>query len=367
MEKQKTLPDPLPLYITFNQTFTLIAVGTETGFSIYDTYPLKLTYTHFLIGGIRLIDLISLNDIICLVGGGKKPAFPRNTLIIWNMTTESVEKELILEEEIENVKMKHNKIYIVTQSKIYIYEFDNNEQCQTIITYANPRGIFAYAMDANKYIIAYPAENKPGSVTIKYTNENVVHSGFEVCGINERTINAHEGTIFCLAMNEDGSLLATASKKGTLIRIFSTKDGNKIQEVRRGSDQCEINCIVFHSENKYLACYSDKGTFHLFKLNYSNDTSSIKNKRSFLGKFTEIVGIKHDYLSSEWSFAQFLVPESSKKAICAFGPANTVIIVTEEGIYYQVEYEYDVTEKVQCNKILNVRLSDVKEEGEDDW
>ena len=362
MEKQKTLLENQPLYMTFNQTFTLIAVGTETGFSIYDTYPLKLTYTHSLDGGIKIIELIDLNNIICLVGGGKKPAFPRKKLIIWSTLTGEIEKELVLEEEIENVKMKQNTIYVISQWRIYVYEFGNNEKCQIITTYPNPRGIIGYAMDVNVHIIAYPTENKPGSVTIKDLNEDVVRYGFEM---SDKIINAHEGTIFCLAMNVDGSLLATASKKGTLIRIFSTKDGSKIQEVRRGSDQCEINCIVFHSENKFLACYSDKGTFHLFKLNYTNDTSSIKNKKSIFSKFTGMVGIKYDYLSSEWSFAQFLVPESSKTAICAFGPANTVIIVTEEGIYYQVEY--DVTENVQCTKIYNKRLCDIKDESEDDW
>jgi hypothetical protein len=31
-------------------------------------------------------------------------------------------------------------------------------------------------------------------------------------------------------------LIATTSEKGTLIRIWSTKDGTKIKEVRRGAD-----------------------------------------------------------------------------------------------------------------------------------
>ena len=352
MERQRPVLEQSPLCITFNQTFTLIAVGTETGFSVYNTYPLSQVYTHTLNGGIKLIDLINLSGIICLV-----PAFPSNSLILWNTLAEEVEKELILGEEIKNIKMKQHKLYIITQSKIYVYEFGNNTQCQIIATHPNPKGIIGYAMDADKHIIAYPTENKPGWVTIKYLNEDILNCGFEV---PDRNISAHEGSIFCLAMNADGSLLATASEKGTLIRVFSTADGKKIQEVRRGIDQCEINCIVFHSENKYLACYSDKGTLHLFKLNYSNDLSSVKNKKSIFSKFTEIVRIKNDYVDSERSFAQFVVPEPSKRAICAFGPSNTIIIVTEEGIYYQVEYEYDATKNVQCKKTHQARLRDIK-------
>ena len=48
-----------------------------------------------------------------------------------------------------------------------------------------------------------------------------------------------------MALNSDGSLLATASDKGTLIRIHNTLDGALVQEVRRGSDKAEIYSIAF--------------------------------------------------------------------------------------------------------------------------
>jgi len=48
-----------------------------------------------------------------------------------------------------------------------------------------------------------------------------------------------------MALNFSGSLLATASDKGTLIRIFSTEDGTPLQEVRRGTDKAEIFSLTF--------------------------------------------------------------------------------------------------------------------------
>jgi hypothetical protein len=32
------------LYMTFNQDQTCIVIGTETGFKVYDTIPIKLRY-----------------------------------------------------------------------------------------------------------------------------------------------------------------------------------------------------------------------------------------------------------------------------------------------------------------------------------
>ncbi|KVH96650.1 WD40 repeat-containing protein [Cynara cardunculus var. scolymus] len=43
-------------------------------------------------------------------------------------------------------------------------------------------------------------------------------------------IVAHDSRIVCLALTHDGRLLATASSKGTLIRIFNILDGSFFQD-----------------------------------------------------------------------------------------------------------------------------------------
>ncbi len=68
----------------------------------------------------------------------------------------------------------------------------------------------------------------------------------------------------CIALNFTGTLLATASDKGTLIRIFSTETGEPLQEVRRGSDKAEIYSIAFDKHSHWIACSSDKGTIHIW-------------------------------------------------------------------------------------------------------
>jgi hypothetical protein len=41
-------------------------------------------------------------------------------------------------------------------------------------------------------------------------------------------INAHESDVGALAVNCEGTLVASASTRGTIIRIFSAEDGNCI-------------------------------------------------------------------------------------------------------------------------------------------
>lgn len=44
-----------------------------------------------------------------------------------------------------------------------------------------------------------------------------------------RFIQAHAAALACLTLSQDGRLLATASERGTLVRIHSTADGSKLQ------------------------------------------------------------------------------------------------------------------------------------------
>lgn len=79
-------------------------------------------------------------------------------------------------------------------------------------------------------------------------------------------VDAHTGPIACLALNRDATRLATASDKGTLIRIFDTQTCQKLQELRRGVDTVEILSMTFDPLSRYLAVSSNKGTIHVFAL-----------------------------------------------------------------------------------------------------
>jgi hypothetical protein len=61
-------------------------------------------------------------------------------------------------------------------------------------------------------------------------------------------------------------MLATASDKGTVIRVWSLPNAEKLYQLRRGSREARIHSITFNVMSTLLAVSSAHDTVHIFKL-----------------------------------------------------------------------------------------------------
>lgn len=143
-------------------------------------------------------------------------------------------------------------------------------------------------------------------------------------------IPAHSGLIACLALNHDGSLLASASEKGTLVRVYDTASGKRLHEFRRGSSEAIIYSLSFSPGSEFLAVSSNKGTIHVFSLKHKNlppPESEITEEKTtqISGLFGMANRFVPSYFTSEWSFAQFKVPDDVKTLV-AFGNEKNSLI-----------------------------------------
>jgi autophagy-related protein 18 len=61
-------------------------------------------------------------------------------------------------------------------------------------------------------------------------------------------------------------MLATASDKGTVVRVFSVPGAQKLWQFRRGSQSARIFSINFNLASSLLAVSSDSSTIHIYRL-----------------------------------------------------------------------------------------------------
>eukprot|EP00596_Hydrurales_sp_CCMP1899_P004240 CAMPEP_0119036614 /NCGR_PEP_ID=MMETSP1177-20130426/4440_1 /TAXON_ID=2985 /ORGANISM="Ochromonas sp, Strain CCMP1899" /LENGTH=239 /DNA_ID=CAMNT_0006996747 /DNA_START=721 /DNA_END=1440 /DNA_ORIENTATION=- len=219
----------------------------------------------------------------------------------------------------------------------------------------------------------------------------------ELYDISKATfIKAHDADLAQIALNADGSLLATASEKGTLIRLWDCHTGDLLREFRRGMDRADIYSICFNLQNTFLACSSDKGTVHIFSLTkkitgdshngganqdenpsptretgYSpqqttdesieNSDKNTPNKSLGLNFLRGIVPkrLMPKYLNSEWSYAQVRGIEG--KSICAFDKdTQNIVVVCADGTFICSSF----LEPGDCSRLTTIRFLKPPEESE---
>lgn len=78
--------------------------------------------------------------------------------------------------------------------------------------------------DQNHGYLAFPGNNNTGFVVIFDTDALTTICRF----------SAHDGPIAALRINPDSTKLATASDKGTVIRVFDIINGQRLFEFSRG-------------------------------------------------------------------------------------------------------------------------------------
>ena len=293
-------------------------------------------------GGIGIIEMLKKTNILALTGGGQIPCFPLNQLVIWDDHQGKIISMLRFNNNIINIRLRNDKIIVVLQKKIYIFNVNTLETISSLETFNNPLGPISLSNgDNNKLITAFPYESQ-GKVYIG----NCFSEKMEKISI----VSAHDSKLACISLNKDGTLLATSSDKGTLIRIY-TSFGIKFAEFRRGTKSVEMNCISFDQNNKFIGCTSNGGTIHIFSiigimklLNENNlDKNKYKNEdeprnsKSLLGKIGGLFNIKNSYLESERNFARFRIQE--EYSLLGFGNDNTFEVITKNGKYYKAAYD----------------------------
>ena len=101
---------------------------------------------------------------------------------------------------------------VVLEKKVYVYNFSNLSLIDSIDTTVNQLGLITVSYDNDECVLACPDKEK-GKVRVN------IYGKEEVTSTN--VIEAHNSQLSCLTVNYWGDLLATASEKGTIIRLFN--------------------------------------------------------------------------------------------------------------------------------------------------
>lgn len=271
--------------LSFNQDKTCLAAASEKAFAIFNCDPFDSCYTcaqHT----VSVAEMLFSTSLVAIVD----PAVGTSCLRIINTKKNSTICELAFPARITAIKMNRKRIVVFLTAQVLIYDvscmkllhkIDMLNPCPAVGPQNEPE-IACDLSSSDLSILAFQQfdpspESTPGDSNNGTSNSNdksnnlgpqsgnaVIFDALNVAPIC--IVNCHKTGLQKLTLSENGVLLASASKKGTIVRIFNTQTGARLCEFRRGSLPASICSLSFNSTNTVLACSSTTGTVHFFNV-----------------------------------------------------------------------------------------------------
>lgn len=246
------------VFVNFNQDYTSLAVGTKAGYRLYalnNVDRLEQIHNSAEHEDVALVERLFSSSLVAVV---TLPSSRKLKVCHFKKGTEIT--NFSYSNTILAVKLNRSRLVVCLEESLYIHNIRDMKVLHTIRdTPANPRGVCALSSSSERGVtyLAYPGSTSMGEIQI-FDTENL-HAKI--------MIPAHNSPLAALSFNSNGSLLASASEKGTVIRVFSVTDGSKIYELRRGIKRCAtIYSLAFNAESTLLCAASNTETVHIFKL-----------------------------------------------------------------------------------------------------
>jgi len=250
-------------------------------------------------------------------------------------------------EPVIRTEISRDTAIAVLATSTYVYSLPDGRLLLEAQTRRNRKG----RIDFKQNRIALPG-HKQGSVHI-----------YDLTSLREKKISsppiqiyAHQGEIACISLNNNATRLATASDKGTLIRLWDTTTKQRLIEFRRGADPAQIYSIAFSRDSAFLAVTGDKGTLHLFALK-----DKVLNKTSAFAKAGRVAMIPAQYTNSLWALATATIPEEVETHVTFIG-GNKIVCVCHDGSLHL--YQFSADGSINRVEIRNINELDI---NDDNW
>lgn len=317
------------LTASFNQDGGCLSIGTKEGFELFNLAPFQSSVSRQNLGkSLAHVEMLFRCNILALVGGGDdNPYAPSHRVLIWDDHLQKAIGELSFRQVVLRVQLRRDAIAVALRDRIYIYTLSDLSLRDKIYTTDNPHGLLCLSTAVQDMVLCCP------SVTDG-------HVRVELYGLRKTVLlEAHESSLRALALTEDGTHLATASIKGTVLRVFDVAKQTCLAEFRRGVERVTMTCLRWSWDHRYLACCSEKGTTHVFRVflpadtngtttdsNHHQSKKQTKTPSSWYDKVRKKVGVSAgDVLRG--SVAQ--IRGVARPLACAFVPdlPNTLAVV----------------------------------------
>ncbi|XP_075974008.1 autophagy-related 18a isoform X2 [Anticarsia gemmatalis] len=347
------------IFVQFNQDCTSLVAGSSSGYHLFALTPddgIEEIYASRSGQETCLVDRLFSSSLVAVV----TVSAPRK-LIVCHYKKGTEICNYSYSNTILAVKLNRSRLIVCLEESLHIHNIRDMKILHTIRdTPPNPRGLCALSPCVDHCYVAYPGSSAVGEVQI-----------FDAVHLNAKcVISAHDSPLAALAWSMCGRRLATASERGTVIRVFAVPERTRLYEFRRGVKRCvSIACLAFSACGAYLAATSNTETVHVFRLAEpagpaaaaagGDDAAAGDDDAAgtWMGWLSSAVSPVASYLPAQVAdvlaqgraFAAARLPHTGYRAVAAItnvARAPRLLVATSQGVLYV--YGLDAAEGGEC-------------------
>jgi WD repeat-containing protein 45 len=253
-------------------------------------------------GSLRFVVPLHRTNILFLVGGPPAPRFPPNKVVVWDARARKAVCELAFSQDVRGLAVRSDRLAVALRTRLLLFALGRGQDGiwreGAYETVDNPKGKWRCGLDRSVDMLAQRRRiphtglvaigTDPGSTLLVFPGRQVGHVQIVRLPPLDPTVSpqprsarhnptlppfptvsilvAHTSPLAAISSTPSGSLLATASARGTLIRIWDPSTSRLSRELRRGSDPADIFDVRLRPDGGAVCVSSDKGTIHVWRL-----------------------------------------------------------------------------------------------------
>nr|XP_054598182.1 WD repeat domain phosphoinositide-interacting protein 1 isoform X1 [Nothobranchius furzeri] len=343
--------------VAFNQDSTSLALGTRAGYQLFSlTLVEELDCVHKSADtpGIYIAERLFSSSLVVVVSSNEP-----QRMHIYHFRKGTEICSYSYPHRILSVKLNRQRLVVCLQESIYIHNIKDMKLLQTLFnTPSNPSGLCALSVSQSSSYLAYPGSATDGEVIVYDTNS--------MSSLTK--IPAHDSPLAALAFSASATNLASASERGTVIRVFSVPEGQRLFEFRRGMKRyVSINCLCFSPDGHFLCASSNTETVHVFKLDPLGP-SGVDGAATWTAYVGKMFSAASSYLpaqvsgvmSQDRAFATAHLLSTGQRNVCTLVPIQKLLrllVATADGQLFI--YDVDPQDGGECRLAHSHRLTGV--------
>ncbi|XP_064423556.1 WD repeat domain phosphoinositide-interacting protein 1 [Latimeria chalumnae] len=352
-----------PLCASFNQDCTSLAVGTKSGYKLFSlAFVDKLETIHeSKIPDVYIVERLFSSSLVVVVS----LSVPHK-MNVYHFKKGTEICNYSYSNKILAVRLNRQRLIVCLEESIYIHNIKDMKLLKTLLDIpSNPTGLCALSTNHSNSYLAYPGCSTIGEILVYDTNNLSTVT----------VIPAHDSPLAALAFNHTGTKIASASEKGTVIRVFSVPEGQRLYEFRRGMKRyVNISSLSFSMDSKFLSASSNTETVHIFKVEQLNPscpeespTWSAYMGKMFMAASNYLPLQVSDMMNQERAFAAVRLNFCGQRLICTLATIQKLprlLVASSDGHLYI--YNLDPHEGGECVLVKQHRLFDLNKIDENE-